>query len=64
MLINHYNCQQLGPKINTDVDEKANTIVEMEANKVLKDISHLGVFLWAEGVNQASLPVESSGAFL
>lgn len=43
MLINHYNCQQLGPKINTDVDEKANTIVEMEANKVLKDISHLGI---------------------
>lgn len=42
MLINQYNSQQLGPKINADVLKRKQTIVEMEANRVLKDISHLG----------------------
>lgn len=54
MLINQYNCQQLGPQINTDVRKESNTTVEMEADTVPEVISHLGAGLRAEAINPHS----------
>lgn len=52
MLIYQYNCQQLGPKINTDVEKEGqNIIMKMEANIMLKDVRHLGILFWAEDIN-------------